>query len=105
MDVGDIAQAWTYVRMAVTMARDLGMCGAAEKWRRTGEGGLVKGRKSPLNREDGGASVLLLSLGEITALVRVLEHSVWIGPLYMWHYTHNQEILDTLSSSVIENGK
>ena len=34
--IGAMAQAWIYVRMAVTMAQDLGMHKTAEKWRRTG---------------------------------------------------------------------
>jgi len=35
--IGAMAQAWIYVRMAITMAQDLGMHKTAEKWRRTGE--------------------------------------------------------------------
>ena len=34
--IGAMAQAWIYVRMAITMAQDLGMHKSAEKWRRTG---------------------------------------------------------------------
>ena len=34
--IGAMAQAWIYMRMAVTMAQDLGMHKTAEKWRRTG---------------------------------------------------------------------
>lgn len=35
--IGAMAQAWIYVRMAVTMAQDLGMHKTAEGWRRAGE--------------------------------------------------------------------
>lgn len=34
--IGAMAQAWIYVRMAVTMAQDLGMHKTAEGWRRAG---------------------------------------------------------------------
>ena len=34
--IGAMAQAWIYVRMAITMAQDLGMHKTAEKWKRTG---------------------------------------------------------------------
>lgn len=34
--IGAMAQAWTYMRLAVAMALDLGMHKAAEKWKRTG---------------------------------------------------------------------
>lgn len=34
--IGAMAQAWIYMRMAITMAQDLGIHKTAEKWRRTG---------------------------------------------------------------------
>ena len=34
--IGAMAQAWIYMRMAISMAQDLGMHKSAEKWKRTG---------------------------------------------------------------------
>jgi hypothetical protein len=40
--IGAMAQAWTYMRLAVSMAQDLGMHKTAEKWRRTGNNMFTK---------------------------------------------------------------
>jgi hypothetical protein len=41
--MGSMAQAWTYIGMAIRMAQDLGMHRSADRWERVGMGGKLFG--------------------------------------------------------------